>query len=426
MAQAARLTRRIVGMLSAREADLQLDAVQDKRAAHLVKWPLDVVLRIAIVCLSSGCNSLLEAEQRTVEMTPDIRHKLKILRRISDTTLRTVLVGQDPEQIRAVIHRQIRAAARRKALLPGELPFNVAMLDGKCTSLPSCDDFYAQRQTQDGKLIGVLRTMTVSLVTTAAKPCIDAIPIPAHTNEMAWFCTCVDALVAAYGRGDLFRMVAADAGSCCEANGRHVRVLGLHYLFGLKANQPTLHAEAIRVLGELNSCQACSVDTFGSSLRVERRVFLTEQLAGFEWDHLRTVLRVESRTFRYGKLTESEDRYFVSSLPASRLTPKQWLRLVRLMWGVENAVHCTLDKLMREDQHPWIEADPKGALIVALLRRIAYNLLSLFRSVTLRAEHNRLTDWKRLMRWVELALLTAGPDDVARLRPRTAAAASTS
>jgi hypothetical protein len=423
MSQASRITRRIVGLLSAREADLQLDAVDDQRAAHLVKWPLDVVLRIAIVCLSSGCNSLLQAEERTAEMTPEIRHKLKILRRISDTTLRTILTGQDPDQIRNVIHRQIRAAARRKALPPDDLPFNVAMLDGKCTSLPSCDDFYAQRQTQDGKLIGVLRTMTVSLVTTAAQPCIDAIPIPAHTNEMAWFCTCVDALVAAYGRGDLFRMVAADAGSCSESNGRHVRELGLHYLFGLKANQPTLQAEAVRVLGQLTAAQARSVDTFGNSLRVERRVFLTEQLAEFEWDHLRTVVRVESRTFRYGKLTEAEDRYFVCSLPASRLTAKQWLRLVRLMWGVENAVHCTLDKSMREDQHPWIEADPKGALIVALLRRISYNLLALFRSVTLRAPHNRRTDWKRLMRWVELALLTAGPDDVARLRPRTAAAA---
>ena len=101
------------------------------------------------------------------------------------------------------------------------------MLDGKSTALPSCDDLYAQRQTQDGKLIGVLRTMTVSLVTTTAQPCIDAIPIPAHTNEMAWLCTCLDALVSAYGRGNLFRMVAADAGSCCASNGRYLRVLGL-------------------------------------------------------------------------------------------------------------------------------------------------------------------------------------------------------
>ena len=53
MAQAARLTRRIVGMLSARDADLQLDAVDDKRKARLVKWPLHVLLRLVIVCLSS-------------------------------------------------------------------------------------------------------------------------------------------------------------------------------------------------------------------------------------------------------------------------------------------------------------------------------------------------------------------------------------
>jgi predicted transposase YbfD/YdcC len=426
MSQASRITRRIVGLLSARDADLQLDAVTDNRVPHLIKWPLDVVLRIAIVCLSSGCNSLLQAEERTVEMTPDIRHKLRILRRISDTTLRTILAGQDPEQIRNVIHRQIRAAARRKALLPDDLPFNVAMLDGKSTALPSCDDFYAQRQTQDGKLIGMLRTMTVSLVTTAAQPCIDAIPIPAHTNEMGWFCRCVDALISAYGSIDLFRMVAADAGNCCESNARHVRDIGLHYLFGLKGNQPSLEAEAVRVLGHLETPTARSCDTFGATRRVERRLYLTEQMAGFDWDHLSTVVRVESRTFMHGKLTEWEDRYFVCSLPMSRLSSKQWLRLIRLLWGVENAVHCTADKMMREDDHPWIEADPKGALIVALLRRIAYNLLTLFRSVTLRADRGRSTPWKTLMRWVEVALLTAGPNDVVRLRPRTAAVVGTS
>ena len=38
----------------------------------------------------------------------------------------------------------------------------------------------------------------------------------------------------------------------------------------------------------------------------------------------------------------------VSSLPVSRLTGAQWLRIVRLMWGVDSAVHCTLDKNMRE------------------------------------------------------------------------------
>ena len=117
---------------------------------------------------------------------------------------------------------------------------------------------------------------------------------------------------------------------------------------------------------------------------------------------------------------------FVSSLPASRLTRAQWLRIVRLMWGVENAVHCTLDKSMREDEHPWIEADPKAALVIALLRRVAYNLLALFRSVTLRSEHARSTPWKQIMRWVELALLTATRDDVPGLRPGYAPASAIS
>ena len=162
------------------------------------------------------------------------------------------------------------------------------------------------------------------------------------------------------------------------------------------------------------------------ALRVVRRLYLTEQIAGFQWDHLRTVLRVESQTYAHGRLTAWQDRYFVSSLPSERLTPAKWLRLIRLMWGVENAVHCTLDKSMREDQHPWIESNPRGTLVIALLRRIAYNLLALLRSVTMRGEHTRDTPWKTVMRWIELALLTAGPSDVARLRPRTAAAAGAS
>ena len=218
-------------------------------------------------------------------------------------------------------------------------------------------------------------------------------------------------------------MVAADAGNCSESNARHTRGHGLHYLFSLKGNQPTLEAEAQRLLGDQQHALASSQDWQGNGLRVVRRLYLTEQIAGFEWDHLRTVLRVESQTYAHGRLTAWEDRYFVSSLPSERLTPANWLRLIRLMWGVENAVHCTLDKSMREDEHPWIESNPRGTLVIALLRRIAYNLLALFRSVTMRAEHTRDTPWKTVMRWIELALLTAGPNDVARLRPRTAAAA---
>jgi predicted transposase YbfD/YdcC len=117
------------------------------------------------------------------------------------------------------------------------------------------------------------------------------------------------------------------------------------------------------------------------------------------------VVRVhsEKREIEGGKLVEQEDRYYLSSLPAEQLSPEQWLRVVRGHWGVENECHNTWDKIFREDDHPWFEAGqdaPQGALVVLLLRRIAYNLLTLFRSVTQRSDQNRQMPWKDLMRWV--------------------------
>ncbi len=44
---------------------------------------------------------------------------------------------------------------------------------------------------------------------------------------------------------------------------------------------------------------------------------------------------------------------------------------------------------MREDEHPWIETDPQGMLVVMLLRRMGYSLLTPYRYVTLRSEEHR-------------------------------------
>jgi hypothetical protein len=93
----------------------------------------------------------------------------------------------------------------------------------------------------------------------------------------------------------------------------------------------------------------------------------------------------------------------------------------RMHWGVENNVHNTLDTAFEEDDHPWIEADPKGALIVALLRRIALNLLVLFRSVTQRSDERRAIPWADLIRHVWLALVRTTADDL-RAIPRELAA----
>ena len=72
-----------------------------------------------------------------------------------------------------------------------------------------------------------------------------------------------------------------------------------------------------------------------------------------------------------------EERYFIASLPSSRLSPEQWLLVVRRHWGVETA-HQALDVSFKEDKRPIILENPRATVVVAMLRRIASTLLTTF------------------------------------------------
>jgi hypothetical protein len=43
-----------------------------------------------------------------------------------------------------------------------------------------------------------------------------------------------------------------------------------------------------------------------------------------------------------------------------------------------NQCHQTWDTAFREDDKPWVVKDPKGAVVLMLLRRLNYNALALF------------------------------------------------
>lgn len=423
MARDGRLNRRLLGMLSARLPEARLDLIEDPRDARGKRWELGTVLTAAVIALAAGETSLRGLEELTETLSPIARKRTGLSQRLPDTTARNVLGRLDPRQVGRALRAQVRAAHRRKALEPDGLPFGMASLDGKGTALDGCDDFYAQRQSQgEGeKLVGVLRTVTCSLVSSQAKVVMDAVPIPASTNEMGAFETAFHELVEAYGSLDLFRLVAYDAGACSEHNARLVRERGYHYLFGLKSTQGTLYEEAQRRLAGLPAEQAAASteDLLGGGRRVLRRLYVTEEMSGWGWQHLRTVLRVESETLDpKGQRIAYDNRYFVSSLPRSRLSHTQWLRVVRLRWAVENECHHTLDAVFREDEKPWIETDPQGALVVALLRRVALNLLALFRSVTQRSSERRATPWRKLLGALRLMLLTLTEHEAIGLRLR--------
>ncbi len=224
--------------------------------------------------------------------------------------------------------------------------------------------------------------------------------------------------MATYGRSDLFRLVTYDAGACSADNAEAVRKHGLHYLFGLKASQPTLYNEAALWLGSRPSgeADAATSDVHGDETIVRRLYVGNASAAPGGWDHLRTVLRVEMETLdAHGTRIKHENRYFVSSLPRSRLTDAQWLLLVRRHWGVETS-HQILDVAFEEDDHPWIEQNPRATVVVMVLRRIAYTLLALWRGVTLRSDEQRTRPWRDVMRSIELAVIKATAEQLTGLR----------
>lgn len=418
MTEKTRMTRRLAGYLGKRLSEAELAKVEDPRDKRGRRWKLGSLLVAMLSGMMAGAKGLAEVEELTERLSRPIRRLLGIARRVADTTMRDLLVQLAPGELRQVLYRVVRAARKRKALETDRFPFGIVSMDGRGTSTTFFDDEYAQvHHPSDRPPYAIVRTITSALISTPARPCIDAHPIPADTNEMGVFPAALDALVEAYGTS-LFRVVMYDSGANSKANGAHVKDKGFDYVFRLQNEQPTLLQEAERLLGRLDTDTALtqSTDLVGGKV-VTRYLWLTDEIAGYyDWDHLRVVMRVRTVTEHKttGKVT-NEDRYYTSSLPVEALPAELWLEMIRRRWSVENECHNTWDRIFREDDRPWVY-DPQGMVAAMILRRIAYTLLTLFRTVTQRSDAKRAVPWKTLMRDLWSAVTSATQEQLDGLR----------
>ena len=233
-----RAVRRWAGLFRARLPELGLEEVPDPRARR-GRWTLPQILRATLVGLMAGCRSLSETEALTESLAPAMRRRLKLPRRLADTTARDVLCRVPLDGLRAVLRRAVRAAWRRKALVPVGLPMSVVAMDGKATALPTLNHPLVQNQHPEvGLPYGLVRTMTCTLVSAAGRPCLDAVPIPGQTNEVGHFQAAFRRLVRSYDK--LFDFVTYDAGGFSRANADAVIAAGKDYLFALKDEHRTM------------------------------------------------------------------------------------------------------------------------------------------------------------------------------------------
>jgi len=424
--------RAMAGFLKRSIGSLSCQRIEDPRRKASTRWRIRTLLTTLIVGISASCRSLKQVERLTETGTSSaMRRLLGLRRRIPDTTLRDFLCKLAPESLRPLLHHVTRDAYRRKALTPERLPFGVVALDGKVTAVGRVTDKSSLGQAvkrDDGKPQTHLRTVNACLVSAAARPVIDVTFVRGCTNEMGHFQTAFDALMSVYGRTKLFQVITYDAGVTSKANAQHVVDVGKDYVFALKLTQPELYTELAIPLAERDDEDAKTVDRKDNRTTEVRRLYFESLPDGMpEWEHLRTVLRVE-RTLEDEDGVEDvlESRFFLSSLPAHRLTPQQWLRLVRAHWGVENNVHHTLDVQFEEDDHLFVPTHVGASLCLMVLRRVVLSLLALFRSVSLKSHDKRKMPWRELLDWAYRTLISATSSQVDRLRRRRKVALATS
>ncbi len=413
--------RRNVGFLGATIRRLDWTLFEDHRHRRGRRWQSVELLLWTMLGLLTGAKGTADVERLSERVSGTfLRFCGLVRRRLPDTTLRTFLCGVDWRFARYILNATAYAAWRGNKLKPQFLDFGVVSMDGKYQSLPSWDGPFAQRtQVEDQLPYGKLRCITSVLTSSAARPCLDASPIPSSTNEVGHFQKAFDELCSKFGA--LFEMVTYDAGALSQANGQHVVDAGKDYLFHIANENQHQYQMAQELLAHKDDA---AVVTDGVGVKRSLRLFAVNgklpkntTYVNSIFTHARTLLSVQSERMGTDGEVVTETRYFVSSAESTLMQPGLWLELIVRHWGVE-ITHQALDVGFAEDDHPWIETDPNGALVISLLRRAVYTAVTLFKHRTIRRVEDRQLSFRLLLQELRDSMIACTTASCATLRPK--------
>lgn len=405
----------------------QWQDISDPRGKRGQRRDLKELLNTLFVGMLANCASLRDVELLSAEMGAMGRQYVS--QRVPDTTIWDLLSGQRRQrnkksaapgqmvkrplvakEFRQQLRRQVRALWRSKCLEPQQLPCGVVSVDGKGLGALEHDaDGTAQKgHRNDGSPYWLARVLRAALVSAPSAPLLDQLPIGAKTNEMGMFIEFFDALCKAYD--PLFEIVTTDAGMTSKANAEHVHMANKGYVMALKDNQPELMVQAKRLSRALLRrlpCIETSERYRGKTVR--RRLYRSAEIAGYHgWQHLRQLWLVEQVTDDDNGGQLKEQRFFLTNLHTGRLSSAQILTLIRSHWRIEDDCFWSLDVQWKEDDLPWCTVGP-AVEILGLMRMMAYNLVQLARTRSLRprglnAKSWPVPAWRSVFRWIQQAL----------------------
>lgn len=346
-----------------------LAVVPDRRRARGRRYRLASVLALWFAGVLAGQQNFAAVWEWAVDLRADLLGGFGLLRGVpSERTIRRLVEGVDVVALDAALSGWVARTAPDVAVRPVASPVAVVAPRGLAF---------------DGKTLKGARSFTET-----------GVMVQEAVVEAVWHGTGVTAghqrivggdeiaaVEALAGRLDLTDvLVTADSLHSHEPLARKIRARDGHWLFVIKLNQPTVHANLTR----LPWAQAPDLVTTAEKAhgRTEIRSLkalsvTTPKLIGF-WG-TRQVVQLRRRTRRKktvtGKPAWSEEVfYLVTSLPAERAHPRDLAARARGHWTVE-AVHHVRDRTLDEDRHT--ARTGNAALAWAIARDTAISALRL-------------------------------------------------
>ncbi len=387
------------------EANIQLE---DPRGRQGRRYPFRALVSALVIGCVCAARSLRAVETITATLHTSVRKVSSIMQRISDTTLRATLLNLKFDDLRQSLHRQIKASHRRGFLAPFRFRFGLVALDGKCIGKlnkfghPDIQKVCPKK----GVPYGLARVHVAYLVSSEAAVCIDLRPIPGDTNEVGAVPSFTREFLETYKRTSLFEAIINDAGNASLEHATLINDYSLGYIFAVKKNCGDIYSEATRVLANLGESQA--EKTVSYSYRgnlVTQRIWRVTIQGHLKWTHARQLVRVERTVTREDKLVSLGNRFFVTNLVPGRLSGRGWLEAIRRYWRLENEGNWTHDVVWKEDakRTPWI-TEPGAVYALAMLRSIAFNVVSILRSQTRRSWDFGKPEWLEVTRAIKAVL----------------------
>lgn len=341
--------------------------IPDPRAAN-ARYDLAEMLFIALAATLCGARSCAEMALFGKLHQKDLREFLKLEHGVpSHDTFSKVFRYLDPKAFEEVFRKFMAAFAEA---LGGEKSIAI---DGK-----------ALRRAFD-----------------KGRSCAPQVMVTAWGSEMRMVLGCKSAEDGGERKAalDLLKLVdikeaviTADALHCHSDMASLIKARHGDYILTLKANQPSLlrDVEALMTRSNVKDYAETKERAHG---RTEKRRAVVIAASELEKKHNFSGLDAVGKITRWreqdGKKEKSVHYYILSKA----FSPERFLNAVRWHWGIENQQHWVLDMLMDEDYAR--NRKDHGAKNLAVLRRLALNILRAEPSKMPLTHKMRYADWDR-------------------------------